>query len=270
MKVMGIVNVTPDSFSDGGEFFDHEKAIEHGLELVRDGADVLDIGGESTRPGAEEVSLEEELRRVIPVVEGLAGAAPVSIDTTKAEVAAAAIDAGAAMVNDVTAFRGDMDMAAVCAGTGVEVVLMHMLGTPRTMQRDPRYRDVVAEVAEFLAVQVGLAETAGVPRERIWIDPGIGFGKTVDHNLSLLRWTGAFARMDLKVLVGPSRKSFIGKLSNDASESRRLGGTIAACLAAMEGGAEMVRVHDVAEVAQAIRVASAIGSANGEPGGGPE
>jgi dihydropteroate synthase len=256
--------VTPDSFSDGGEFFDHEKAIEHGLELVRDGADVLDIGGESTRPGAEDVSLEEELRRVIPVVEGLSGEAPVSIDTTKAAVAAAAIAAGASMVNDVTGLRGDPDMAGVCGESGVEVVIMHMLGTPRTMQDDPRYADVVAEVAEFLAVQVGLAEEAGIAREKIWIDPGIGFGKTVDHNLSLLHRTRAFAEMGLRVLVGPSRKSFIGKLDAGAPESRRLGGTIAACLAAMSGGAEMVRVHDVAEVAQAIRVATAIDRADGE------
>ena len=259
---MGIVNVTPDSFSDGGEFFDHEKAIEHGLQLVREGADVLDIGGESTRPGADEVPLlEEELRRVIPVVEGLSGAARVLIDTTKSEVARQAIAAGAAIVNDVTALRGDPEMAGVCAGAGVEVVLMHMLGSPRTMQDDPRYDDVVAEVSEFLAVQTGLAEAAGIPRERIWIDPGIGFGKTVEHNLRLLNATDRFARMNLPVLVGASRKRFIGELSGGAPESERLGGTIAACLAAMEGGASMVRVHDVAPVVQAIRVASGIESA---------
>lgn len=263
MKVMGIVNVTPDSFSDGGEYFDHERAIGHGLELVRDGADVLDIGGESTRPGAAEVSLEEELRRVIPVVEGLAGAAPVSIDTTKAEVARAAIQAGAKIVNDVTALRGDPDMAEVCAEAGVEVVLMHMLGTPRTMQNDPQYGNVVDEVEEFLAVRAGIAEAAGIARDRIWIDPGIGFGKTVEHNLELIRATGKFAAMKLPVLVGASRKSFIGKLADGAPGSRRLGGTIAACLAAMEGGADMVRVHDVAPVVQAVRVASAIGSVQG-------
>lgn len=261
MKVMGIVNMTPDSFSDGGEFFDHERAIEHGLELVRDGADVLDIGGESTRPGADEVSLEEELRRVIPVVEGLAGAAPVSIDTTKAEVARAAVEAGAKIVNDVTALRGDPGMAEVCAETGAEVILMHMLGTPRTMQVDPRYGNVVDEVEEFLAVQVGIAEAAGISRDRIWIDPGIGFGKTVEHNLKLLRATEYFVGMKLPVVVGASRKAFIGKLSEGAPESRRLGGTIAACLSVMEAGAAMVRVHDVAPVVQAIRVASAIRSA---------
>ena len=260
MKVMGIVNVTPDSFSDGGEFFDHEKAIAHGLELVRDGADVLDIGGESTRPGAEEVSVDEELRRVVTVVEGLAGEAPVSIDTTKAEVAAAAIDAGATIVNDVTALRGDPDMAVLCASRGVEVVLMHMLGTPRTMQADPRYGNVVDEVAEFLAVQAGVAEAAGIAREKLWIDPGIGFGKTVDHNLALLEATDRFAAMGIPVLVGASRKTFIGRLSGDAPEQERLGGTIAACLAVRSGGASMVRVHDVAPVVQAIRVASAIES----------
>ncbi len=268
MRVMGIVNVTPDSFSDGGEFFDHERAIGHGLELVRDGADVLDIGGESTRPGADEGSVQEELRRVIPVVEGLAGEAPISIDTTKAEVAQAAIKAGAKIVNDVTALRGDPDMAGVCAGSGVEVILMHMLGTPRTMQNDPRYGNVVDEVEEFLAVQVGIAEAAGIARERIWIDPGIGFGKTVEHNLKLIQATGRFAAMKLPVLVGASRKAFIGKLAGGAPESRRLGGTIAACLAAMEGGAEMVRVHDVAPVVQAIRVASAIGPVRGGPADG--
>jgi len=258
MKVMGIVNVTPDSFSDGGEFFDHERAIEHGLRMIQEGADVLDIGGESTRPGAEEVPLEEELRRVIPVIEGLAGAATVSIDTAKAEVARQAVASGAKIVNDVTALRGDPEMAGVCAEAGVQVVLMHMLGSPRTMQDDPRYKDVVAEVAEFLAVQVGVAEAAGIARENLWIDPGIGFGKTVDHNLELLADTRRFAEMNLPVLIGASRKSFIGRVGGDAPESERLGGTIACCLAAMDGGAAMVRVHDVAPVVQAVRVAAAI------------
>lgn len=265
MKVMGIVNVTPDSFSDGGEFFDHERAIEHGFQLIRDGADVLDIGGESTRPGAEPVSLEEELRRVIPVIEALSGAAPVSIDTAKAPVARAAIAAGAKIVNDVTALRGDPEMARVCADAGVEVILMHMLGTPRTMQDDPRYGDVVSEVAEFLEVQVGIAEAAGINREKIWIDPGIGFGKTVDHNLELLRATGIFVDMRLPVLIGPSRKRFIGELGGGVPEAERVGGTIATCLAARSGGAAMVRVHDVGPVVQAIRVAAAIESASTGP-----
>lgn len=256
---MGIVNVTPDSFSDGGEFFDHERAIEHGLGLVKDGADVLDIGGESTRPGAVEVPLEEELRRVLPVVEALSGVARISIDTTKAEVARQAVAAGARIINDVTALRGDSEMARVCAETGAEVVLMHMLGTPRTMQNDPRYKDLFGEVAEFLAVQAGIAEAAGVDRSKIWIDPGIGFGKTVDHNLELLRLVPEFVEMGFPVLVGPSRKRFIGEVADGAHESDRLGGTIAACLSVMGGGASMVRVHDVAPVAQAIRLATAIG-----------
>lgn len=257
MKVMGIVNVTPDSFSDGGEFFDAEKAIAHGLELIEGGADVLDIGGESTRPGAEAVSADEELRRIVPVVEGLAGTVPLSIDTAKASVAAAAIGAGASIVNDVTGLRGDDGMAALCAESGVEVVLMHMLGTPRTMQEDPRYDDVVSEVRQFLLGQVETAEAAGIARDRIWIDPGIGFGKTLDHNLALLAATGKFSETGLPVLVGPSRKAFIGKIDGSA-EGERLGGTIAACLEASRGGAAMVRVHDVAPVAQALRVAGAI------------
>ena len=257
MKVMGIVNVTPDSFSDGGLYLDPERAIAHGLELVEAGADVLDIGGESTRPGAAEVPAEEELRRVVPVIEGLAGRAVISIDTTKAVVAEAAIDAGATIVNDVSGLRGDPDMTALCAERGVEVVIMHMLGTPRTMQRDPRYENVVAEVLEFLLGQAVRATDAGVERERIWIDPGIGFGKTVEHNLALLAATAEFAATGLPVLLGPSRKTFIGKIDG-SKEDRRLGGTIAACLEAMRGGAAMVRVHDVPAVVQAIRVATAI------------
>jgi len=259
MKVMGIVNVTPDSFSDGGLFLDPEAAIAHGRALVEAGADVLDIGGESTRPGAAPVGAAEELRRVLPVIEGLAGFAPVSIDTSKAEVAAAAIAAGAALVNDVTALRADPDMAAVCAGArpGVEVILMHMLGTPRTMQQDPHYDDVLAEVLECLLERVEAAVEAGVDRDGIWIDPGIGFGKTVEHNLALLRETARFTETGLPVLVGASRKAFIGQVDG-SDEAHRVGGTIAACLAAMDGGAAMVRVHDVAQVVQAVRVRTAI------------
>ena len=258
MKVMGIVNVTPDSFSDGGEFFDAAKAIAHGHELIAAGADVLDIGGESTRPGAEAVPAEEELRRIEPVVEGLAGTVPISIDTAKAPVAAAAIDRGASIVNDVTGLRGDEGMTALCAGRGVEVVLVHMLGTPRTMQKDPTYVDVVSEVRDFLLERTELAVSAGIDRTNIWIDPGIGFGKTLAHNLALLKGTEAFTGTGLPVLVGPSRKAFIGKIDGSA-EDGRLGGTIAACLRAQAGGAAMVRVHDVGPVAQALRVARAIG-----------
>lgn len=254
---MGIVNVTPDSFSDGGRFLDREAAIAHGRRLAARGADLLDIGGESTRPGARPVAAATELDRVLPVVESLAETTPVSIDTTKPEVASRAIEAGAAMVNDVTAL-GDPEMAAVCAETGVEVVLMHMLGTPRTMQRDPRYDDVVADILRFLEERVDYAVSAGIERAKIWIDPGIGFGKTVQHNLTLLGAIDRFAATDLPVLVGPSRKTFIGRLDRDAPESERLGGTIAACLAARAGGARMVRVHDVAEVSQALKVAGSI------------
>lgn len=257
---MGIVNVTPDSFSDGGRFLDREAAIAHGRRLAREGADLLDIGGESTRPGAEPVPAEVELERVIPVIEALAGTVPISIDTTKPEVAAAAIGAGAGTVNDVTALA-DPEMAPLCAETGVEVVLMHMLGTPRTMQDDPHYEDVVGEILRFLAGRAESAVAAGIERERIWIDPGIGFGKTVEHNLTLLAAIDRFAATGFPVLVGPSRKSFIGRLDGDAPEEARLGGTIAACLAARSGGAAMVRVHDVAEVSQALKLAGAIAGA---------
>ncbi len=253
MKVMGIVNVTPDSFSDGGLYFDPQAAIVHGRELAAAGADVLDIGGESTRPGADPVGAQEELSRVIPVIEGLAGVAPISIDTSKAEVASAAIGAGASIVNDVTALAGDTGMAAVCAGNGVEVVLMHMPGEPRTMQDDPHYDDPVTEIRDFLLGRVEAATVAGIARERIWIDPGIGFGKTVEHNLELLRGTERLVATGLPVLVGPSRKAFIGRIDG-SPEADRVGGTIAACLAAADGGASMVRVHDVAPVVQALKV----------------
>ncbi|MDQ2622247.1 MAG: dihydropteroate synthase [Actinomycetota bacterium] len=259
---MGIVNVTPDSFSDGGLFLDPAKAIDHGRELAAAGADVLDIGGESTRPGAGEVSAEEELDRVVPVVRGLAGVAPISIDTTKAVVAEAAIEAGAEIVNDVTALRADPAMAGLCARHGVDVILMHMIGTPRTMQDDPRYDDVVTEVRDFLLERVEFAISAGIPGTKIWIDPGIGFGKTVEHNLELLRATSEFSSTGLPVLVGPSRKAFIGRIDG-SKERSRLGGTIAACLEAQRGGASMVRVHDAGAVVQAIRVANAIGSSPG-------
>ena len=258
MKLMGVVNVTPDSFSDGGLYLDPAEAIAHGEELVAAGASILDVGGESTRPGAEEVSLEEELRRVEPVVAGLAGAgAAVSIDTSKAAVAAAALDAGAGIVNDVTALRGDPEMAALCAERGATVVLMHMLGTPRTMQDEPRYDDVVAAVRDFLAERVEGATAAGVAEERIWLDPGIGFGKTAAHNLELLRRLGELRELGLPLVVGTSRKSFIGRVDgSDAGE--RLGGTIASSVLAAAEGADVLRVHDVAEMSQAMAVAAAV------------
>ena len=257
-KLMGVVNVTPDSFSDGGLYLDPEAAVGHGRELVEAGAEILDVGGESTRPGAEEVSAEEELRRVVPVIEALAGeGAAISVDTSKAAVAAAALDAGAEIVNDVTALRGDPEMAALCAERGAGVVLMHMLGDPRTMQRNPVYREVVADVRDFLAARTEAAVAAGIERERIWLDPGIGFGKTVDHNLELLRRLGELAELGRPLVVGTSRKSFIGRIDGSPA-GERLGGTIASSIIALAEGADVLRVHDVAEVAQAATVAGAI------------
>jgi dihydropteroate synthase len=256
--LMGVVNVTPDSFSDGGLFLDSERAIEHGRALVENGADVLDVGGESTRPGAEAVGAEEELARVEPVLAGLRDAgAPLSIDTSKLAVAAAAIDAGATVLNDVSALRADEGMAALCAERGVDVVLMHMRGEPRTMQENPVYDDVVDEVKAFLAQRIEYAIGEGLAEERIWIDPGIGFGKTVEHNLQLLRRLGELTRLGPPIVVGASRKAFIGKITGAPVEDR-LGGTIAACAIAYANGARMVRVHDVGEVAQAMRAAEAI------------
>jgi len=255
---MGIVNVTPDSFSDGGEFLDPERAIAHGRKLADEGADILDVGGESTRPGARAVDAAEELGRVVPVVEALAKDGPkVSIDTSKTEVARAALDAGASMVNDVTALRADPDLAALCAERDCEVVLMHMLGDPRTMQENPVYHDVVDDIKVFLAERIEFATVAGIHRERIWIDPGIGFGKTVEHNLELHRRLGEFAELGRPVAFGSSRKSFIGKLTG-AGVDQRLGGTIASNVIAYANGARMLRVHDVAPMQEALTVADAI------------
>jgi dihydropteroate synthase len=258
MKLMGVVNVTPDSFSDGGLYLACEAAINHGRELLEAGAAILDVGGESTRPGAAEVGVEEELRRVVPVIEGLAGGgAQISVDTSKAAVAAAALDAGAEIVNDVTALRGDPEMAALCAERGSTVVLMHMLGNPRTMQDDPLYDDVVVEVRDFLAARCDVALAAGIAAEDVWLDPGIGFGKTIEHNLELLRRLPELAALGRPLVVGTSRKSFIGGLDGSPA-SERLGGTIASSVIAMAEGADVLRVHDVAEVGQAVAVATAV------------
>jgi dihydropteroate synthase len=255
-KLMGIVNVTPDSFSDGGEFLDAERAIAHGRELASEGADLLDIGGESTRPGARAVDAGEELVRVQPVIEGLAGI-PISIDTSKAVVAEAALDAGATMVNDVTALRGDPDLARVCAEAGCEVVLMHMLGDPRTMQENPIYEDVVDDIKAFLAERIEFAVAQGIDEGLIWVDPGIGFGKTVEHNLELHRRLGEFAELGRPIAFGSSRKSFIGRLG-EADVDERVGGTIASNLIACVNGARMLRVHDVEPIRQALTVAEAV------------
>jgi dihydropteroate synthase len=258
VKLMGVVNVTPDSFSDGGLYLDPEAAIAHGLGLAEAGAEILDVGGESTRPGAEPVGAEEEMGRVVPVIRGLSGSgARVSVDTSKAVVAAAALDAGAEIVNDVTALRGDPEMAALCAERGAGVVLMHMLGEPRTMQEDPRYEDVVAEVNAFLAERLEAAVAAGIEEDRVWLDPGIGFGKTGAHNMELLRRLGELRELGRPLVVGTSRKSFIGRVDGSPAD-QRLGGTIASSVLAAAEGADVLRVHDVAEVRQALTVAAAI------------
>jgi dihydropteroate synthase len=262
--VMGIVNVTPDSFSDGGRFLDARAAIAHGLKLADDGADILDIGGESTRPGAEPVSVDEELRRVTPVIEGLAGRtrAAISIDTMKAEVARAALAAGAEIVNDVTALRGDPQMVRAVAESGAGVVLMHMLGESRTMQADPRYEDVVGEIEAFLMEREAWAVERGVARDRIALDPGIGFGKTLEHNLEIFRRMEELAALGRPLAVGPSRKTFLRKLietetgaapAPDSAEVERA--TLAAAVAAVMKGASVVRVHRAAECVIAIRIA---------------
>ena len=248
--------MTPDSFSDGGLFLDAEAAVAHGRELAEQGAEILDVGGESTRPGAEEVSAEEELDRVVPVVEGLVGAT-VSIDTSKLSVAEAALEAGASIVNDVTALGRDPEIAGLCAEQGAGLVLMHMQGDPRSMQQNPTYEDVVDDVKAFLAERLRVAVDAGVEEEKIWLDPGIGFGKTLEHNLELLRRLGELQELGRPLVVGASRKSFIGKI--DGSEvGERIGGSIASAVLAAAEGADVLRVHDVAETRQALTVADAV------------
>ena len=260
--VMGILNVTPDSFSDGGDLPDAASAIATGLAMQNAGAVFLDVGGESTRPGSDPVPVSEELRRVVPVVRGLADqGAIVSIDTRHAAVMRAAIEAGARIVNDVTALAGDPGSMAAVADSDVAVVLMHMQGEPKTMQRDPHYGDVVGEVRDYLAARIAACEAAGISRQRIAIDPGIGFGKTLAHNLALLNGLDAFAALGCPVLIGVSRKSFIAHAAGSAPAKQRLGGSLAAALAAVERGARIVRAHDVAETVQALRIWRAIGAA---------
>jgi dihydropteroate synthase len=254
--IMGVVNVTPDSFSDGGRYLDPRTAIGHGEQLAAQGAAILDVGGESTRPGADPVSEQEELRRVLPVVEGLAGVARISIDTSKVAVAAAALDAGADYVNDVTAFRSDPGLAGLVAERGVDCCLMHMLGTPRTMQRDPRYDDVVSEVKAFLEARLAYAVGEGVAEERVMLDPGIGFGKTVEHNLELIRRLDEIVAIGRPVVFGVSRKSFLGKLTGREVGERAVA-TAAANVLALERGASIFRVHDVRETVDALTVAAA-------------
>jgi dihydropteroate synthase len=258
--VMGIVNVTPDSFSDGGLFHDASDAVAFGLRLADEGADILDVGGESTRPGSDAVSPDEEGARVLPVIEGLVAARPdvaVSVDTRKANVAAAALAAGASIVNDVGA-GSDPEMFSTVAGSSAGLVLMHMKGNPKTMQDDPTYDDVVAEVHEFLRERVEAAIFAGIAVERLAVDPGIGFGKTIEHNLELLRNLDAFRDLDAALLVGPSRKRFIGTLTGVDVAAERVAGTAGAVAWCAAQGADIVRVHDVREMVHVVRVVDEI------------
>ena len=260
---MGVVNVTPDSFSDGGRFLDAGAALAHARRLIAEGADMLDIGGESTRPGAEPVSEAEEIARAVPLVEAVRAesAIPICVDTMKPAVARAAVGAGATMWNDVTALRWSHDSLAAAAGLGCEVVLMHMLGEPRTMQDAPHYDDVVGEVCTFLAGRAEAAVAAGVAREKVWLDPGIGFGKTVAHNLALLGGLERLVALGFPVLLGVSRKRFIASLDPLAADAEdRLGGSLAAALEGARAGVAAVRVHDVRETVQALTVQAAIRS----------
>ncbi len=257
--VMGVLNVTPDSFSDGGAFPDPDAAVQRGIQMASEGVDLIDVGGESTRPGSQPVPLKEELRRVLPVVARLTNAVriPLSVDTSKAEVASQALEAGASIVNDVTALRGDSAMAGVIARRRAAVILMHMRGTPQTMQRHPRYRDVLSEVSAFLLQAAHEAEAAGVDRSRILVDPGLGFGKTVAHNLALLRGLPQLLSLGYPVVIGPSRKSFIGAVL-EAEVPERLAGTLGCVAFAQRCGTHVVRVHDVKPAAQLLRMLEAI------------
>lgn len=265
-EIMGVLNVTPDSFSDGGEWFSQDDAVTHGLAMVEAGAAIIDVGGESTRPGAAPVPESEELERTVPVVSALsraAAGATISIDTTKLSVAQAALDAGASYVNDVSALRSDPEMAALVADRGARCCLMHMLGEPRTMQDDPRYVDVVDDVKAFLSARAEAAVAQGIPERHIDVDPGIGFGKTAEHNLELLRRLDEITALGFRVVVGVSRKSFIGRITGVQAARDRVAGTIAANVLAYERGARVFRVHDVEPTAQALALAAATLRADG-------
>jgi dihydropteroate synthase len=257
--IMGVLNVTPDSFSDGGQFFKPGKAIEHGLKMAADGAAIIDIGGESTRPGSAPVSPEQQIKRVVPVIRALCKeiTLPISIDTNNYEVAKAALDAGAAMINDITALSYER-MGRLAAEQQVPVVLMHMQGTPQTMQIEPKYDDVVAEVLAFLLDRAERAEQLGIPKEIIFIDPGFGFGKTLEHNLLILRSIRKFVETGYRVLIGTSRKSFIGKLTGKENPAERIFGTAATVALCAAAGVSIVRVHDVAEMADVVKVVKAV------------
>ena len=258
--IMGILNVTPDSFSDGGMYFSRERAIEQALRMVEEGADIIDIGGESTRPGAEKVSVKEETGRVVPVIEALAKEVPVplSIDTCKSAVAEAAISAGASLINDISGLRFDRRMAHVAVRHDVPVVIMHMRGTPKNMQDNPVYRALIPEIMDYLHEGIAIARRAGVRDDRIIIDPGIGFGKTVEHNLEIIRRLGEFKGFEKPILLGHSRKSFIGKILGGLPAGERLEGTAAAAAIGIFNGASIIRVHDIKEMVRVARIADAI------------
>jgi dihydropteroate synthase len=258
--IMGILNITPDSFSDGGVHFDKTSAVDEGLRMVDAGADILDIGGESTRPGSDPVALEEELRRTIPVIESLAAKVriPLSIDTYKAEVASRALDAGASIINDISGLQFDPRMAGVVSAHKVPVVVMHIKGNPKDMQQSPVYEALIPEILDYFRKSIRIAQGAGVSEEKIIIDPGIGFGKTFDHNLQILHNLARFASLGRPVLIGPSRKAFIGKILGDAKPRERIFGTAATVAISIINGANILRVHDVGKMVQVARVADAI------------
>jgi len=260
--VMGVLNVTPDSFSDGGDFLDTDKAIEHGLQMVADGAAIIDIGGESTRPDSKAVPPDEQINRVVPVIEALREKTnvPISIDTNHVKVATCALDAGASIINDITAFS-DERMAQLAGERGVPVILMHMQGTPATMQAEPTYQNVVVEVLEYLLAKAGRAELFGVAKEHIFIDPGIGFGKTLEHNLTLLKNIDKFVATGYRVLVGTSRKRFIGKITGKENPAKRIFGTAATVALCAAADVSILRVHDVAQMVEVVKVTKAIKNA---------
>ncbi|MCH7618582.1 MAG: dihydropteroate synthase [Candidatus Marinimicrobia bacterium] len=260
--LMGILNVTPDSFSDGGMFFDKKTAVEHGIRLAGEGADIIDVGGESTRPRAEPVPLEEELKRVIPVIRELAGEVdvPISIDTYKSEVAKEAIEAGASIINDISGLRFDDRMAGLAAETGVALVVMHIKGTPRDMQVDPHYDDLLKEIGDYLSRSIEIAVEAGVKKENVIIDPGIGFGKRIEDNFILIKNLEYFRALGQPLLIGPSRKSFLWKTLN-VSTDETLEATAAATAASVLSGADLIRAHDVKEISKAIKIADLIAAA---------
>ena len=258
--IMGILNVTPDSFSDGGKYFDEDKAVRRAIQMVEDGADIIDIGGESTRPGAEPVTIEEELRRTVPVIKSVVKHVriPISIDTYKSEVARRALDAGAAMINDISGLNFDPEMARVAAQSGVPVIIMHIKGEPKNMQRNPVYHALIPEICEYLQDGIKRSVDTGISADKIIIDPGIGFGKTFEHNLEIIHNLAAFKILEKPIMVGPSRKAFLGKILGDVPSEERLEGTAVAIAISIINGAHIIRVHDVREMVRIAKVADAI------------